>query len=136
MIVGDKIKISTANIPIADVFATGDLICTAISPDNRKTLLDEHSSHFTIGVLLDKLRKAHPESTLFRGFSEIRGDLIKPLKTAAQHVVCFVDIDVSQDEPGTGDYPAIEGLLYDSGYEITDSKIGIKCSEDMHEEGW
>lgn len=124
---GDKIKISTADIPIAEVFAARDLIRTAICPDNRKTLLDEHSSHFTIGLLLDTLRKTHPESTLFRGLSGFSGDLIRALKTAAQHVICFVDIDVSQDEPGTGNYPALEGLLKDEGYEIADSKIGINA---------
>ena len=124
---GEKIKISTADIPIAEVFAARDLICTATSPEHRRTLLDEHSSHFTIGLLLDTLKNRHPESALFRGLSRFSGDLIRALKTAAQHVVRFVDIDVTQDEPGTADYPALKGLLEGHGYEIADSKIGINA---------
>jgi hypothetical protein len=121
---GETMKISTADIPIAEVFAARDLICTAISSEHRSILLNEHSSHLTIGLILDNLRQRHPKSDLFSGLSGFRGDLIRALKTAAQHVVRFVDIDVTHDEPGTANYPALESLLEGDGHEIADSKIG------------
>ena len=121
---GETMKISTADIPIAEVFAARDLICTAISSEHRSILLNEHSSHLTIGLILDNLRQRHPKSDLFSGLSGFSCDLIRALKTAAQHVVRFVDIDVTHDEPGTANYPALESLLEGDGHAIADSKIG------------
>jgi hypothetical protein len=124
---GVKIKVSTADIPLAEVFAARDLIQAATSKQYNKLLRDDQVSHVEIGRLLDSLKSRHPQSALLSGSGRANVDLRAALRIAATCVEQFIDIDVTQDEPATTNYPVLCKLLTQFGYEIADSSIGVNA---------
>ena len=127
---GYAIKVSVADVPIKEVFAARDLICTATSEENKETLQDKDVSHVTTAPLIDELKAKHDGCKLFddEDSNADGSSLRKALKTAARCVIAFRDIDVTQDEPGTGNYPLLRELFGKEGYKvrkISEAKIGL-----------
>jgi hypothetical protein len=124
---GEKIKVSVADIPLSEVLLVRAIIQESIQADNRKQILCAMSSGRAIFDLTEKLKIQYPHAKIFsdwRGSRNNQVNLHRAFLIAAEFFEEFVDIDVTQDFPGTVHIPRASRQLVKQGYEIAQSRIG------------
>lgn len=118
--VSAKLKVSTADILLADVFAVDDLMHSAREVEWKNVLIQESLDMCKVGQLIEQLKKNHPKTSIFKN---IDADIPKALRLAALYITP-IDQDVTADLAGSPNIPKLEKQLEIQGYTIAKQTIG------------
>ena len=113
-----KLKISTADIPIVDVYAAYDAIQTVTEKEWRTKL--ESKDMREVGNLIELLKRRHPEAKVFKNNE---ANIPRALELAALYVLP-IDQDVTVDLAGSPNIPKLKRIFEEMGDTIAETTIG------------
>lgn len=121
MDLGQKFKVSAADIPLTEIDAVNDLVQSVKEPEWHQELIKDGPNQIRVGCLYEQLKQRHPSA---RMWTDPKANIAWALSHAAKYIT-WHDEDNTKDLPGTPHIEKCEQLLIQAGYEIANPTIGV-----------